>query len=334
MPSTPDRLAPIVSIAVCTYNGERFIGAQMESLLAQSSLPDEIVLADDASTDGTCAILDAFAARARSEGIEVTLVARDQNIGFVQNFSDALLRTRGDIVFLCDQDDTWHPRKIAQMRERFTHDPALTLLHSDGELVDAELEPMGSTMFDALQVKPWELAAIHAGRAFEVLVRRSMVTGAATAFRRSLLATGLPIGQGWIHDEWLAIVAALIGKVDVLPAALIAYRQHGGNEVGMRPRTLRDRIDDLFRPRAAWLAAQIERMRELAHWADRHSTLLHPGSRMILDERIRHFAARLAIGGQPRWRRLAPVLAEQRHGRYAKFSNGHRSLLRDLLRRN
>jgi glycosyltransferase involved in cell wall biosynthesis len=333
--STPDRNARgaeavelAVSVVLCTYQGERFLPAQLDSLLAQTMLPHEIVLSDDASLDGTWGLLQAFAERAHALGIRVRCVRHPRNLGFVKHFEQALGLASGELIFLCDQDDVWHAEKIALMRRRFLDDPALWLLCSDARLIDANGDDLGHSLFEALELADEERQSVHQGRAFEVLVRRSMVTGATAAFRKRLLEQALPIAEGWVHDEWLAIVAAARGKLDAVERPLIGYRQHGGNQIGMARRTLQDKWRDLKRARAAQIRAEIARMRMLeARLADGAPACVATAAR-----RREHFERRMDIGQRWRLARLPAILREARRGDYHRYGTGVRSMLRDFLR--
>lgn len=316
-----------VSVVLCTYNGERFLGPQLESLLAQLRQPDEIVVQDDASSDGTWERLQAFAARARVRGVAVELQRNPANLGYVRNFERALQRARGDLVFLCDQDDVWHPEKIARMAARFLAEPELGLLHTDARLVDAAGEPLGRRLFEVLGVTVGELAAMHAGRAAQVLLRRNIVTGATMALRRGLLAQALPVAEGWVHDEWLAVVAALVGRVDTLEEATIDYRQHGGNQLGARERSLGERAD--AGARRDYREAMAAKMRALARRVETGGLQPPAEARALLRERLRHDRVRTSLP-RARWQRIVPVLGELRAGGYARFGTGLRGALLDL----
>lgn len=325
---TPPRL----SIVMCTYNGAKYLQPQLDSLLTQTRLPDEIVLSDDASTDGSMAMLEAFSVRAQGRGIDVRLSRHASNVGFVENFSAALRQASGEVMFLCDQDDVWRSDKLAVMTSRFVSDPALLLLHSDARLVDANGGSLDCLMFQALQMTNDEKSAIHEGRAFEVVMRRSFVTGATTALRRQLIDLALPIGLDWIHDEWLAAVAAAVGKIDFIDAPLIDYRQHDGNQIGARKRTLAMKWQDLVLPRRQFLADEAMRLRRLESFLA-VAVCFDGSSHAAQVARKRcHFERRVAIGQLARYRRLLPVLQEARSGDYRRYGTGGRSMLRDLLR--
>jgi glycosyltransferase involved in cell wall biosynthesis len=327
-----DKIArrPTSSIAMCTYNGAAYVDAQLNSLLAQTHLPEQVVIADDASTDGTIEIVEGFVARANAMGVQVDIVRHPANVGFVANFSHALERSTGEVVFLCDQDDVWHSDKLAIMLDAFATRPGLTLLHADARLVDRDLVDMGLSLFQSLQLTRVEFDLIHGGRAFDVLIRRSAATGATLALRRELIETALPVRDGWIHDEWLAIVASITGMVDALERPVIDYRQHGGNQIGARPRTLADRWRDLVRPRAAMFRAELDRMHALQAWLAQRGDF-HLAHSMV-ERRIAHFQARLAMDRQGHWRRLPAIARQWREGNYTLFSNGVRSAWRDFLR--
>jgi glycosyltransferase involved in cell wall biosynthesis len=319
-----------LSIVICTYNGAAYLQQQLDSLLAQTRLPDEIVMSDDGSADASQSILQAFAERARGLGIAVQLWSNPGNLGYVENFSKALQQATGDVLFLCDQDDVWRPDKLALMATRFDNDPKLLLLHSDARLVDAQGVSLGGSLFDALRLTSEEKRTIHDGRAFEVVLRRSFVTGATAALRRELTGMALPVAPDWIHDEWLTAVAAAFGPMDFIDEPLIDYRQHDANQIGMRRRTLMMKWHDLLLSRGQMLIAEAKRWQRLEDFlaqargsSDRAAQARH---------RRVHFEQRVAIGRLPRYRRLLPILREARAGSYRRYGTGGRSMLRDLLR--
>lgn len=320
--------APSLSVVLCTYNGERYLPAQLHSLLAQQRLPDEIVIGDDASSDGSWQQVTAFADAARDRGVRVDLYRQPHNLGFVANFADTLARARGEVVLLCDQDDVWHADKLARMAARFAADPELMLLFSDARLVDADGTDSGCSLFQALRFDAGERRRLR-DDAFGALLRRSLVTGATAALRRSLLSDALPVGAGWIHDEWLALAAARRGRIEFIDDALIDYRQHGGNQIGMRRRTLRDRGRDLFRARGEVLRRDAQRMASL------HERLGadEDDRRTRVDDRLQHVQQRLRLTALPRLRRLPLIAREWRSGGYRRHGTGWRSALRDLMRR-
>jgi glycosyltransferase involved in cell wall biosynthesis len=321
------------SIVLCTYNGGRYLQQQLDSLLAQSRLPEQIVVADDGSTDGTWEILQLFAEQARGRGITVDAQRNPNNLGYVRNFETALQRAGTDLIFACDQDDVWNPEKLAVMHERFSTDPDLLLLHSDARLVDANLSDLGCSLFEALELGPDELQREHDGYGFDVLLRRCIVTGATTAFRRDLLADAVPFGDGWIHDEWLAIVASAIGKIDVIERKLIDYRQHGANQLGMRRRTLDVKVREIALSRAELLRNDARRMESLLQRLHHLPVAVAKHMPARVQDKLEHTRIRMYITDVSRIKRITPILKEAASGRYRRYGAGIRSMLRDLLRR-
>jgi glycosyltransferase involved in cell wall biosynthesis len=320
------------SIVLCTYNGAAYLQPQLDSLLAQARLPDEIVIGDDSSTDASVDILQAFARRAREAGIAVQLRRNRENLGYIDNFSAGLSAAGGEVLFLCDQDDVWRADKLVRMADRFEQDPSLLLLHSDARLVDAQGCSLQCSLFDALQMTPQEKQAIHAGKAFEVLLRRSFVTGATAALRRGLVELALPVETDWIHDEWLAAVAAAAGRIDFIDEPLIDYRQHGANQIGMRRRTLAMKWQDLLLPRGRLLSNEALRLRRLEAFLARSEFGGSAERAALVRHKFSHFERRVAIGRLPRLWRLPAIVQEACNGCYRRYGTGGRSMLRDLLR--
>jgi glycosyltransferase involved in cell wall biosynthesis len=320
------------SVVLCTFNGARFLAAQWNSLLAQTRSPDEIVVRDDASTDATPALLGPLRQRAEARGIRVRQSVNPGNLGYIANFDAALRDATGDVVCLCDQDDVWHPDKLATQVALFEHRPELLLTCSDARRVDAAGVDLGRSLFEVLHITPAELRRIHAGRGFEVLLRRSMATGATMALRRELLTAALPFPEGWVHDEWLAVIAAALGGFDCVEAPLIDYRQHAGNQIGMPERSLSALWHGLVRSRGDLFGMLIRRDDALARRLFALGAGV-PGRRQAqLADKRRYLQTRQALRGTA-WSRLPVILRTAVLGQYRRYGSGWHMALRDLLRR-
>lgn len=320
------------SIALCTYNGTRFLEAQWDSLLAQSQRPDEIVVRDDGSRDGTLALLERLRPRAEAAGIRVSVTRNPQNLGYSANFAAALQAATGDLLFLCDQDDVWHPQKLATLRDEFERRPKLLLACGDARRVDADGRDLGKTLYQVLRITRAELRSVHRGDGFSVLLRRSMATGATVALRRELLAAALPFPDGWVHDEWLAIIAAALDGFDCIEQPLTDYRQHAGNQIGMPERGLAAIWRDLVQPRAALLAMLIERDDAVARRLFALGAWVPDRRQAQLADMRRYLNARRMMHGAP-WSRWRLILRIAVGGGYRRYGTGWRSMLRDLVRR-
>jgi glycosyltransferase involved in cell wall biosynthesis len=318
------------TVALCTFQGQRFIAAQWESLIRQTRRPQQIVVFDDASSDHTWQLLQELSEKASASGIPTVMHRQESNVGYVRNFQAALERSEGDLVFLCDQDDIWHPTKLSLMASEFEKRPDLLMLHTNARLIRENGEPEGRGLFHALEVTNDEIDAVHRGFAFEVLLRRNIVTGATMGIRRQVLNHALPVPAGWIHDEWLAIVAASRGAVDVLDRDTIDYRQHGGNQVGAARRNALEKIHGGKVSRGEYLERTRTRFETMLQRVNSGELPLRAQRRDLLLRRLDHARLRAALPGS-RLKRLALVWREYRTGRYSQFSTGFRSALADAL---
>lgn len=215
----------MISIALCTYNGESYIDELLLSITNQTFQPDEIIICDDKSTDDTVSkiksVLDDWTGNYR-------LVVNESNLGYKKNFQKAISLCDGDIIFLCDQDDVWDATKIAKIMTVFDyHDDALMVFH-DAELVDENLDTLSPSLWKELG---FEYHNFFNGD-FSHFVKGNMVQGAACAFKKELFNISSPFPINAIHDEWLALNAMMNGKIYPLHEALLKYRQTGKNEIG------------------------------------------------------------------------------------------------------
>lgn len=297
-------------------------------MLSQSRVPDEIVLSDDASTDDTVGIVESLVGAADTPTL--TVLRNHAPLGVVKNFEQAVLATSGEIVLLSDQDDRWHSDRVARTVAEFAAKPSLLLLHTDADLVDADGVPLGVTMFGALEASSAELTGIAEGHAFDVLIRRNLALGASVAFRRSLLDHALPFGEGWVHDEWLAIIAAALGaaSVTVITEPLLDYRQHGANQIGARKRSVGAKLARLLEDRTA----RNERLAtaSAALLARLQSLDVDPHTLAVAESKAVHEGIRNSFPVQ-RFRRLRPVLKEWRSGRYRLSGQGFAAVVADLV---
>lgn len=323
-----------VSVALCTYNGARFLREQVRSICLQTRPPVEIVLSDDASRDGSVEVVRAAVAECAAErpGPPIALRVFENPVALrvVKNFEQAISACTSELIALSDQDDVWMPDRLALMVAHFEQDANLMLLHTDARLVDSERRDLNQTLFHALEVTPLELAQVHGGKAFDALLRRNLVTGATTVFRRSLLADALPLPVEWVHDEWLAIVASTTARVDLLEQPLIEYRQHESNQIGARRDTFKEKVRKALASRGN---THVERAIKAELLLER---LLQLGDRVPAEiiakvrSKIEHQRFRAALPAS-RLPRIVPIAREAMTGRYDKFGRGVRGVVRDLF---
>lgn len=209
---------PLVSIAMATYNGERFLRIQLDSLLTQTYENFEIVVTDDGSTDGTQAILDEYAKK--NPRIKWQKSTRDR--GFINNFSEAISLCKGEIIFLCDQDDIWYPEKLAKHVVCY-RDPSVAWAYNEVRLVNDAGVSQGY-MTDTFpeyygKERRWILNYVWG----------SCILGCATSYRASLVHNVLPPDRhASAHDSWIQL-AIWPAKPFVIQEVLQDYRMHNAN---------------------------------------------------------------------------------------------------------
>ena len=329
-----------VSVAMCTYNGAEYLRAQLDSIAAQSRLPDELVICDDCSTDQTREILEDFA---RTAPFRVAVHLNDQNVGSSRNFEQAIKRCSGDVIALSDQDDIWHPDKLKWAEDQFLNDPDVSLVFTNGDVVDENLKPLGWTIWQLIRFGEKEQSLFRAGRAFEVLLDHNVVTGATTAFRSGFRDLVLPIPtdvvhDGWkvIHDGWLALMISATSKIAFTPTPLLKYRQHQNQQIGVR-----NVLQPAPIPKRAGLAESAFRRNsfdtELHYFetiwqrlSDHQDRFPSTESMAELKARITHFKTRAALPTS-RFKRIPLVFREFRKLRYHRYSNGVYSATKDLF---
>jgi glycosyltransferase involved in cell wall biosynthesis len=206
----------LISIAMCTYNGEEYLSEQLDSIVNQSYRNLEIVIVDDCSADNTLGLLKEYALR----DSRIRIISNDKNIGFVRNFEKAMSECKGDLIALADQDDIWFPEKIARLAASIGDSwliySEVTVINSDGVEQDVRFPT----------VKRID------GSCALSLILNNCVTGHACLMRRKLLTVAMPsMSDMPYHDQWLAIVAGAHGKLKASDEVLSFYRKHGGNAV-------------------------------------------------------------------------------------------------------
>jgi hypothetical protein len=218
-----------ISVAMCTFNGGRYLKEQLESIAKQSCLPCELVVCDDSSTDDSIAILKQFEAKAP---FPVRVVQNRIKLGSTQNFDQAIGLAQGEFIALCDQDDRWIPTKLERLGNAMIADPFLGGMFSDASLIDGDGRPMGKRLFakhSFTSIKQRNFI----GCPTATLLKHDVVTGATLMFRSSLRRYCSPIPTSWVHDGWLAWMIALHSRLSLIAEPLVDYRLHAGQQLGV-----------------------------------------------------------------------------------------------------
>lgn len=245
----PGKVLSTVDVLLATYNGAKFLPAQLDSLLAQTHQDFHLLVSDDGSSDDTLEILHRY--RSRFAGRMSILTYPGAGAGVIRNFEHlmkaSLERAEAGLVAFCDQDDVWLPHKLQvlvtemhrmQRRSGFLQEPCM--VHSDLAVVDDGLATIHPSFASHQRFDPARCSTT-------TLLSMNQVTGCAMMINRALLELALPLPAAAVmHDWWCALLGSG-GRCFFVDEPLVLYRQHGGNQLGARSRTLRSRLMRVWR---------------------------------------------------------------------------------------
>jgi hypothetical protein len=325
-----------ISVAMCTYDGARYLREQLDSIATQTRRPDELVVCDDASADTTREILTAFAATAP---FPVRLHVNEQNLGSTRNFERAIRLCEGDLIALADQDDVWLPEKLHRIEDRLLRNPKVGLVFTDAEVVNEDLQPLGYGLWESVGFDKTHRQRVCSGRVLDVLLPGWTVTGATMAFRAGFksLVLEIPTDLALIHDGWIALMIALVADVSFIEEPLIKYRQHARQQIGAKER--RGHQDDTAGLGGVKNAMQrtnsYQQMIEIGTKAqqrlsERRDVYNSEEALAKLAARLTHLRTRAKLPGPP-LQRFTCVIRELLTGRYHRYSRGFFSAAKDLL---
>ena len=215
---------------MAAYNGEKYITAQLRSILSQLELDDEVIVVDDASTDDTCRIVKSI------RDVRVHLMRHLSNQGVLRSFEDAIRQASGDILFLADQDDLWMDDKVSTVLQVFQSNPDADIIASDAVLIDQDGTLTGPSYY-ATRGK------FQTGTFANVL--RCSYLGCTMAFRTRILSRVLPFPKGMdiLHDIWIGTSNSIAGgKTLYVDRPLVQYRRHKENATGNAQLTISRRL--------------------------------------------------------------------------------------------
>ncbi len=321
-----------VSVALATYNGERFLREQLESIQGQSVLPQEILISDDNSQDSTMALVAEVLTPAwcDSQGVTLRVIRNPKALGPGKNFEQAILACSGDFVVLADQDDLWHENKVERLLAQFVGKPQVLLAHSDARLVDGAGQPLGMRLTDGIGFSVEELEILASGHSLPAFIKRNLATGATMMFRRELADIAFPLPSGELHDGWLALAASLLDGLVFIPEELIDYRQHGKNEIGGEPKDPLAVVETLLGSWLALCSRLAQKNSDITALVERMGDRVSQRNREIIDSRLRHNEWRIGLP-KSRLLRVWAVLAGVLAGRYRKYGRVPHDALRDLV---
>lgn len=214
---------PSIAVVMTTYNGERFLAQQVESLLTQTLKPDTIIICDDLSSDKTVEILEQFK---KSHGIQYYV--NETRLGVVANFKKAVsLASSADYIALCDQDDIWLPEKLEKsFLELSSIDDGITpaMIYSDLIVIDQQNNVLNPSLTNEMGTDKYR-------HCLSTLLFGNFTLGCTIFMNRPMgnLFADIPVNPVFNHDAWITLIAFSFGKAQCLPEASILYRKHETN---------------------------------------------------------------------------------------------------------
>lgn len=200
-----------ISVCMATFNGEKYLKEQVDSILPQLEPNDELIISDDGSRDNTINIVNAF------NDTRIKLLINNGEHGFVHNFENALNNAKGDVIFLSDQDDIWRPNKVSKSVDELS---GCDMIVHNAEIIDGDGNPKGYDYFSKL----------HRHTGFWWNLYKTRCLGCCMVFKKSLLDECMPLPRKIVaHDYWIGMYALYRFKVKFVEDKLIGYRRHGSN---------------------------------------------------------------------------------------------------------
>ena len=220
-----------VDILLATYNGEKYLKEQIDSILGQTYSDFRLLISDDGSTDDTRKILEEY----KNKDSRIQVFFQESNLGVVKNFEFLLKKVESKYYMFSDQDDIWKTEKIEKSLNKIQSDNC-DLVYSDLEVVDEDL----NVTFESY----WKLKGIYNKikkyNNFESLYLNNFVTGCTIISKKELIDTYLPLpntSKYVLHDYWISLILSQNGKIDYIEEPLIKYRQHKNNKVGSKKKS-------------------------------------------------------------------------------------------------
>ncbi len=323
----------LVSIAMATYNGEKFISEQLDSILSQSHSNLEIIVCDDGSTDSTPDVLQKYS----QKDDRIKLFFNEKNLGLIKNFEKAISLCQGKYIALSDQDDVWEPKKIELLLAHLSAMHDTGYVFSDAYVVDETLQSKNYTLWES---KNFSSCADdfnqHPDKQVKILLKYPIVFGMSMMFKSTLKEFIFPFSSNFSHDNWISLIGSSTGlRGYALPQPLVYYRQHKRQMCGVKKDTIMDTVTTVVSiPSQSYiqeLNAYTDLGIRLISIAQKLETPYLLSAHNVVNEKIAHLQQRIFIRKANRILKFKLVAKELFTLRYFLFSNGIKSIIRDLF---
>ena len=317
-----------LSVAMCTYNGAKYLREQLNSIVNQTRLPDEMIIYDDDSSDDTVEILNDFKKEAP---FPVKIYQNSSNCGPTKNFEKAISLCVGDIIALSDQDDVWMPHKLEKLENTLEKYPDAGYVFSNALVVNEKLNSSGNTIWDCILFTKNQRERFKQGYQLEILLKHNVVTGATMAFRAEARKWILPIPKEWVHDAWIALLLSAIGANGIfVEEPLIKYRQHRNLLIGAGKDTFYKLIQKSLSMNEETYTKETIKLFLLIN---RLTTIKMDNGRAqeIIKAKILFLKTRMSLYSKRNLKHIRTAYHELLTGSYHTFSNGWKSFTKDLF---
>ncbi|WP_339838580.1 glycosyltransferase [uncultured Flavobacterium sp.] len=224
----------IISVAICTFNGEKYLGQQLDSILSQSTPVDQIVICDDKSTDKTKLILEKY----KTKYPEIINIFKNKNqLRSNKNFEKALSLCTGDYIFFADQDDIWQPDKVSKTIAFFLENTKIQGVFSNADLINED-----NSLFSN-EITLWDCSGFFQSEFIEpinlimfMIIEGNFVTGATLCIKKDVKQLCLPFQtneKNFYHDHWIAFLLAEKNTLGYINENLVSYRIHINQQIGI-----------------------------------------------------------------------------------------------------
>jgi len=315
---------------MCTYNGEKYLREQLESIAAQTRLPSELVICDDRSTDSTTEIIREFAGSAK---FPVQFNLNPINLGgnakgITRNFEQASRLCTGDLIAFCDQDDVWLPQKLARMAQTMEEQPQLGGVFVDAQLINDQGLPKGILLSETTGMTPREHKRLMRGEILPVLLSMTKVYGCTLMVDARLLLKVLPVPSNWWFDAWVPCMVAIHSELAYIPEPLFYYRIHATQSgVGASLPTVSERVKQWkHSAKDYWKDTEPQLTDLYSRLADENSPSMNPYLDYIRGRMdLLRFRAELPSNPLSRAIKVIPKMRN-----YHRYFNGWKSIVKDL----
>lgn len=318
-----------ISVALCTYNGIKYIEDQLESILKQSVLPDEIVIGDDCSTDQTLNEIRKLLEKHNYKNYKI--LNNEINLGVTRNFERTIRSCSKDIILTSDQDDVWDLKKVENISAMFAANKNTSLVFTDARLVDENLNHFKISLWDSLNYKGKSKENFDL---LDTLLNRCVITGATMAFKRDFIYKNkISFSKYWLHDGWLGILATVHQEISMIESPLILYRQHDSNVIGANNKTLLKKLISYITNMRNIDEIRINRFNrynDVLLYMEIHEmfhTKEYNKVKMCRD----FWSRKVELKNLSKKKSFLQIFKDWKIGDYSKYYNGNSGMFRDLI---